>query len=454
MKKELKEYLVNEVLPLYDNDLIDLAHKQDHIIGNLTRMKKLYELSTDLSPREYDMILVAIYYHDIGIRVNRKTHHIESAKIIRDDNVLTEFFSPDEIEQIALAAQEHRASAAEPPTSKLGRYTADADRNFIIDETISRAYTYGVTHNPELTTDEHVRRVQDHMREKFGINGYIEIYTDAGKQLYSDKRKEYDAVTLSHIRDVMNLKPSPEDFKDNTEFLLSLKTKDIDKAMFIKLFSQTFKDKKIKPAMFQPNDIITITPENISTISEPTKTTVGKYIINKVTMEPFFEGKIPYFNEAITNQGLSKLHQDLIDKILIKEIRPSAFYRHLDTLTPISYYNELFVPGPSIKIITPLPSVQAEKKRLIEKYKDEIAAGNHVLVSNKIEKPLLKLAESELKDDPSFRLYQTGSKPAFGNVYKNTQIMVGPIKNLETNQFEIATNGLMEGTPIEQYELY
>ena len=121
------------------------------------------------------MLYTAAACHDLGLSVDRKTHHLESGKIIRADARLREWFTPQQIEVIAQAAEDHRASATTPPRSLYGRLVAEADRLIVPETVIQRTIQFGLSHYPELDKEAHWQRTLDHLHEKYAEGGYLHL---------------------------------------------------------------------------------------------------------------------------------------------------------------------------------------------------------------------------------------------------------------------------------------
>ena len=121
------------------------------------------------------MLYAAAACHDLGLAVDRKTHHLESGRIIRADARLAEWFSPDQIETIAQAAEDHRASATTPPRSIYGRLVAEADRLIVPETIIRRTIQFGLSHYPELDKEGHWQRTLEHLHEKYAKGGYLHL---------------------------------------------------------------------------------------------------------------------------------------------------------------------------------------------------------------------------------------------------------------------------------------
>ena len=145
--------------------------REDHaraVIERALAMGKNYEINQDL-------LYTAAACHDLGLAVDRKTHHLESGKIIRADERLRQWFSPEEIETIAQAAEDHRASATTPPRSVYGSLVAEADRMIVPETIIRRTVQFGLSHYPELDKEGHWQRTLEHLHEKYAEGGYLHL---------------------------------------------------------------------------------------------------------------------------------------------------------------------------------------------------------------------------------------------------------------------------------------
>lgn len=169
MRKSLQDYIYGEVVPRYA--AFDKAHREDHAIMVIERamaMGKGFDV-------DEEMLFVAAACHDLGLAVDRETHHLESGRIIRSDKHLASLFSPEQIEIIAQAAEDHRASAEKPPRSIYGSLVAEADRMIEPLTIIRRTVQFGLSHYPELDKEGHWQRTLEHLHEKYAEGGYLKL---------------------------------------------------------------------------------------------------------------------------------------------------------------------------------------------------------------------------------------------------------------------------------------
>ena len=170
MNPDLQQYIEREILPRYD--AFDKAHRRDHVTMVIQQSLDIAShLDVDL-----DMVYTIAAYHDTGLCEGREHHHEVSAMIIKADPQLRQWFSEEQIQVMADAAEDHRASAKQAPRTIYGRIVAEADR-FIDPETIvRRTIQYGLDHYPELGPQEQYERMVTHLKEKYGRNGYLKLW--------------------------------------------------------------------------------------------------------------------------------------------------------------------------------------------------------------------------------------------------------------------------------------
>ena len=96
--------------------------------------------------------------------------------MIREMSRLQEWFAPEQVETIAQAAEDHRASSDHEPRSIYGRLVAEADRLIEPELIIRRTVQFGLSHYPELRKEEHWKRTLGHLHEKYHYGGYLKLW--------------------------------------------------------------------------------------------------------------------------------------------------------------------------------------------------------------------------------------------------------------------------------------
>lgn len=184
INNELVAYVEQEILPRYAT--FDAAHREDHAHTVITQSLNLAHIIND-SPSyvnddgtktivNLDMAYAIAAFHDTGLVEGRDTHHIASARIIREDKTLLRWFSPEQIDVMADAAEDHRASSKHAPRTIYGRIVAEADRAIEPISIIRRTMQYGFAHYPELDKEGHYQRTLTHLHEKYAEGGYLKLW--------------------------------------------------------------------------------------------------------------------------------------------------------------------------------------------------------------------------------------------------------------------------------------
>ena len=170
LTSELIDYIETEILPRYD--AFDKAHNRTHALTVISQSLKLAQ--------HYDVSAAMVYtiaaFHDTGLAEGREQHHTASARIIREDKRLKELFTDKEIEIMADAVEDHRASCSKPPRTIYGKIVAEADRIIDSHTIMARTIQYGLSNYPALTKKEHIERAVAHIKEKYGEDGYLKLW--------------------------------------------------------------------------------------------------------------------------------------------------------------------------------------------------------------------------------------------------------------------------------------
>ena len=183
----LKEYIEQEILPLYIS--FDKAHNSDHV-------NQVIEQSIALAAHydvDIDMVYTIAAWHDVGLCEGREQHHISSGRMLLEDNTMQRWFTPEQLDTMREAIEDHRASSAHPPRTIYGAIVAEADRQIVPEVVMRRTVQYGLAHYPTLTREEHWQRFLGHLHEKYDHGGYLKLYIP-----HSD-----NALRLAELRELI-----------------------------------------------------------------------------------------------------------------------------------------------------------------------------------------------------------------------------------------------------------
>lgn len=182
----LTHYIETEIIPRHEH--FDKAH-------NLAHVRTVIEESLALA-KEYNvnesMAYTIAAYHDTGLCRDRATHHLISGEILKQDKMLCQWFSEEEIETMKEAVEDHRASTNHEPRSIYGKIVAEADR--VIDPviTLRRTVQYGLKQKPEAEKEWHYQRFRQHLMEKYAPGGYLKLWFPKSKN--AEKLKELQKI--------------------------------------------------------------------------------------------------------------------------------------------------------------------------------------------------------------------------------------------------------------------
>ena len=166
----LINFIEDEIMPRYED--FDKAHDRRHaftVMSHSLQLTKFYDV-------DIAMVYTIAAYHDLGLSEGRATHHTASARIVREDERLRQFFTQEQIDTIADAVEDHRASNTREPRTIYGKIIAEADRIIDADTIMTRTVQYGLSHYPTLTKEEHIERAVTHIHEKYGCGGYLKLW--------------------------------------------------------------------------------------------------------------------------------------------------------------------------------------------------------------------------------------------------------------------------------------
>lgn len=198
VKPSILEYIGENVFPIYEKD--NGAHGISHIkqvINRSFELMRTYDLQ--LNP---NMVYVIAAYHDLGHQEDAKKHEQISAKMFIEDENMKKWFTEEERNIIKEAIEDHRASCKYEPRSIYGKLVSTADRTIMsIEEYIKRTYLYGLKNYPELSKEERIIRVYEHLSKKYGEAGYAKMYFQDQKLIDSLLKIREELKDKEHFKE-------------------------------------------------------------------------------------------------------------------------------------------------------------------------------------------------------------------------------------------------------------
>lgn len=170
--ERLKEYIDANIIPLYDNNYIgDGKDRVNYVISRAITIIEENKLGVD-----WNILYVAIAYHDIRSNNSEENHELTSASIMYEDEFLKEIFTEEERITIKEAIEDQRAKSEGEPRSIYGKILSSASRNSSVEQCLKRSYYYGKKKNPNASDEELFESAYNALLNKFGENGYARFY--------------------------------------------------------------------------------------------------------------------------------------------------------------------------------------------------------------------------------------------------------------------------------------
>ena len=195
---DLVEFIETQILPRYA--AFDRAHNMEHV----TRViRSSLELSR-LTGADINMVYTIAAYHDLGMSGHRADHHIRGGKILVADARLKKWFSPEQINIMKEAVEDHRASASHEPRSIYGKIVAEADRDLDPEVVFRRAVEFGLEREPNKDREWQWQRFDRHMEEKYSARGYIRLWIPNSPNEEKLKQVRDIIADKARLREVFN----------------------------------------------------------------------------------------------------------------------------------------------------------------------------------------------------------------------------------------------------------
>ena len=183
---------------------------------------------------------------------------------------------------------------------------------------------------------------------------------------------------------------------------------------------------------------------------EPVETTLGIFLVNKLLFEGTIADILPnhYINDTMSSDVfdgvVSRITTALLDNKIklnpnvVRFIQNFEFYG----LMLCSAVSPSFTPG----IMNVQGRIKQKRDEMFAKYdgKPTVNEASH------IEETLTAEAKKMLKDDPGMSLYNSGARGSFADNYKMMSVMMGPVKNPATGQFDVIQSNLTDGIKKEE----
>ena len=185
---------------------------------DITTKRGLRFVDQATEPVDRRSVYVGAMYHDVGHHIDQDKHEEISAQMCEDDKKLQQFFSKNEIIEIAQGIADHRASNPNDPPNMIGKIITTADYRTNLTNFLEGSYVYRRRNNSGMELPEIIDDAWEYTRKKFGKQGYAlskmyfhdpeiidflqqardltsskEVFTFFFLQVISDYHKKHDA---------------------------------------------------------------------------------------------------------------------------------------------------------------------------------------------------------------------------------------------------------------------
>lgn len=170
INKKIDKHIKENIIPQYK--LNDKGHDIHHIQSVLSYAM---EISKEYPEVNTELVKLAVIYHDVGCHIDRKNHHVVSANIILNDEILNKYLTEEQISELYTAVIEHRSKCE--CTTTLSKILSDADKADAcrLDRMIYRAWYYGRYYFPETKEEDLILRCHKTQNKRYGKNAYFQF---------------------------------------------------------------------------------------------------------------------------------------------------------------------------------------------------------------------------------------------------------------------------------------
>lgn len=196
MDQELINYIKSNIFPEYEKYYSHGMIHISNVIKNSLELGKEYGL-------DENMCYTMAAYHDLGLKVDRKNHELESGKIFENDAELKKYFTDDELRTMKEAIEDHRGSRKEAPRNIYGKVLSDSDRDFDIELLAKRQLATSIKNFPDYTTfEEHFENCYAYISKRITDTGHFNLWTNNARLLEKRDKFEKDFFNKEYTKSV------------------------------------------------------------------------------------------------------------------------------------------------------------------------------------------------------------------------------------------------------------
>ena len=195
INESLREYVEKNIFPRYSKFYSHGMIHINNVIKNMLMLADFYGL-------DENMAFVIASYHDTGLAVSRENHEKESGKVLEGDAELKKFFTPEQIEIMKQAVEDHRGSRKTRPRNIYGECVSDSDRDFDIFLLAKRQISTSIKYHPEYSFDEHFESCYAYMCKRLDAGGKFNVWTNNPILVERRDKFEHDYLNKEYAKSV------------------------------------------------------------------------------------------------------------------------------------------------------------------------------------------------------------------------------------------------------------
>lgn len=233
--------------------------------------------------------------------------------------------------------------------------------------------------------------------------------------------------------------------------LLSVDVNSINKTFVEEMFAAHHErtNNIYKQANYEPTTKITLTEKEYKWIKGKVETTLGMLMFNRYVLERTgIIQHLGYWNNPLNSKNLGKLNTAVNKLVISDTITTKDLGNYIDSRDRLGFWSSAFLSTAiSPSLIRPMDNVEKRKVELLKQYDADIKSDNpvkQILAVNKIEKELMCMVRSNLKDDYGYDMYASGDGNLDNN-YKTINVMRGAVFNEISKKYDIVGNSLLNG---------
>lgn len=240
--------------------------------------------------------------------------------------------------------------------------------------------------------------------------------------------KDCDQTWYSFTREPRDGKDNPKTIPNNHPFMVYLDHLEEGKLDVELLFKYTRSHDSKKKAELSLVDTVNITYQG-----KKIKTTLGRYIVNKVIFWPLWNNKYYHFNNIVLRQGDFQSEMKYLKQLAFEG---KCTNKDLFTVSDMSTefgmrLANVYNAGLTYTMMIPDKKFQDFKNKKINAVKDQVLKNTDLDLLDKTEKDIIDFAKNYYKNDDMVELLESGAGSKWDNDFKMMNINIGAVPTVE-----------------------